>query len=245
MRQAAIVGVTGRARCVGVDNPRCVGVDLGVKALATLSTGEVIRGPKAHMALLGRVRRTSRRLSRKVKGSNNRRKARVKLARLYARIAVIRADALRKHTTDLTRRFPTLGIEDLNVRGMVKNRPLPRSIAARGFFAFRRQLAYRAAMRGGWIVVADRSYASPKTCLVWGHRLDDLPLAVRAWTCPAYGTPHDRNVNAARNLKTMAVSSTVSAGEREARPSSQDEDETGLDEAGSQQRIGSAPSRPA
>ncbi len=193
------------------ENQGAVGVDLGVKALATLSTGEAIPGPKPHQALLDRLRRLSRSLSRKVKGSANRRKAKAKLAKLHARIAAIRSNALHQLTTDLTRRFHTIGIEDLNVKGMVRNRRLSRSIADMGFFEFRRQLEYKAAMRGGQVVVADRWYPSSKTCSDCGHRLDELPLSVREWTCPVCCAVHDRDVNAAVNLKNMAVSSTVAA----------------------------------
>lgn len=139
------------------ENQGAVGVDLGVSALATLSTGEPpVPGPKAHKALLKRLQRLSRSLSRKQKGSANRRKAKVKLARLHARISNIRQDAMHKLTTDLMRRFHTIGIEDLNVRGMVQNRHLSRAVSDMGFFEFRRQLEYKAAMRGGQIVVADR-----------------------------------------------------------------------------------------
>jgi putative transposase len=182
------------------ENQGAVGVDLGVSALAALSTGETFPGPKPHKALLDRLRRLSRSLSRKQKGSVNRKKARARLAKLHARIANIRADALHKLTTDLTRRFDTIGIEDLNVRGMAKNRHLARSIMDTGFFEFRRQLQYKAAMRGGVVVVADRFFASSKTCSACGHKLDDLPLSVREWTCPDCGAIHDRDVNAARNL---------------------------------------------
>ena len=192
-------------------NQGAVGVDLGVSALATLSTGEVIPGPKAHKALLGRLRRLSLSLSRKQKGSANRKKAKAALAKLHARIAAIRSDALHKLTTDITGRFHTVGIEDLNVRGMVKNRRLARSIADMGFFELRRQLQYKAAMRGGLVVVADRFYPSSKTCSACGHKLEVLPLSVREWTCPGCGSVHDRDANAAINLKNMAVSSTVSA----------------------------------
>ena len=193
------------------ENQGAVGVDLGIAALATLSTGEAIAGPKPHKALLARLQRLSRSLSRKQKGSANRKKAKAKLARLHARIAAIRSDALHQLTTNLTRRFHTIGIEDLNVRGMVKNRHLARSVADMGFFEFRRQLDYKAAMRGGQIVVADRFYPSSKTCSACGEKLVELPLSVREWTCEQCGTHHDRDVNAAINLKNMAVSSTVSA----------------------------------
>lgn len=189
------------------ENQGVVGVDLGVSALATLSTGESMVGPKPHKALLGRLQRLSRSLSRKQKGSSNRNKARAKLAKLHARIANIRSDALHQLTTSLTRRFHTIGIEDLNVRGMVKNRCLARSIADMGFFEFRRQLHYKAAIRGGQVVVADRWFASSKTCSACGHKLESLPLSVRQWKCPECGTKHDRDVNAAINLKQVAESS--------------------------------------
>ncbi len=114
------------------------------------------------------------------------------MAKLHARIAAIRADALHQLTTNLTRRFHTIGIEDLNVRGMVKNRHLSRAVSDMGFFEFRRQLEYKAAMHGGMIVVADRWYPSSKTC-------------------PDCGVIHNRDVNGAINLKNLAVSSTASA----------------------------------
>ncbi len=191
-------------------NQGAVGVDLGVSALATLSTGQSIPGPKAHKALLCRLKRLSRSLSRKVKGSSNRHKAKLKLARLHAKISNIRQNSLHQLTTNLTRRFHTIGIEDLNVQGMVKNRHLARAVSDMGFFEFRRQLQYKAAQRGGCVVVADRWFPSSKTCSHCGHKLETLPLSVREWTCPACDTTHDRDVNAAINLKNLAVSSTAS-----------------------------------
>ena len=203
------------------ENQGTVGVDLGVSALATLSTGEKVVGAKPHKALLSRLQRLSRSLSRKVKGSANRHKAKQKLAKLHARIANIRQNSLHQLTTDLTRRFHTVGIEDLNVSGMVKNRHLSRAISDMGFFEFRRQLEYKAGMRGSVVVVADRFFASSKTCSApgCGHKVDKLPLSVREWTCPVCGAVHDRDVNAAKNLQEYAsatlsnhaVSSTVSA----------------------------------
>jgi putative transposase len=193
------------------ENQGAAGVDLGIKALATLSTGESVEGPKALKHLLCRLRRLSRSVSRKVKGSKNRNRARKRLARLHARIGNLRGDALHKLTTDITLRFHTIGIEDLNVRGMTRNRHLSRSVSDMGFHEFRRQLEYKAAMRGGQVVVADRFFPSSKMCSTCGHKLDDLPLSVREWTCPECGARHDRDVNAAINLRNNAVSSTVSA----------------------------------
>ena len=196
---------------VHAENQGTVGVDLGVSALATLSTGESVPGPKAHTALLARLRRLSRGFSRKQLKSRNREKARRKLARLHARIANIRADALHKLTTDLARRFSLIGIEDLNVKGMMRNHRLARSIADMSFHEFRRQLEYKAAIRGGQIVVADRWYPSSKTCSVCHSHTDELTLGTRQWTCSSCGSRHNRDVNAAINLKNLAVSSTVSA----------------------------------
>jgi putative transposase len=188
-----------------------VGVDLGVKALATLSDGSVFEGPKALRYYLAKLKRLSRSLSRKVKGSANRRNAKAMLARLHARISNIRKDALHKLTTDIACRFQIVGIEDLNVRGMMANEKLARSIADMGFHEFRRQLDYKVKMHGGIVVAAPRFYPSSKTCSACGHVVSTLPLSVREWTCPACGVLHDRDRNAAVNLERLAVSSTVTA----------------------------------
>lgn len=194
-----------------VENQDVGGVDLGVTTLATLSTGEKIAGPKPHKALLGRLRRLSRAHSRKQKGSANKRKATMKLARLHARIANIRRDALHKLTTMLATRLGIIGIENLNVAGMVKNHSLARAISDMGFFEFRRQLEYKAKMRGGKVVVMDRFFPSSKLCSDCVFHAGEMSLSIRAWTCENCGEHHDRDVNAARNLKNMAVSSTVTA----------------------------------
>lgn len=208
---ASITVDTTQNHLMPAENQGVVGVDLGVSALATLSTGETVAGAKPHKALLSRLKRLSRSLSRKTKGSANRHKAKQKLAKLHARIANIRQDTLHQLTTDLTRRFSLIGIEDLNVSGMVKNRHLSRAISDRGFFEFRRQLEYKVAMRGGLVVVANRFFASSKTCSGCGEKVEKLPLSVRQWECPCCGASHDRDVNAAINLANYAVSYTVSA----------------------------------
>ncbi|ANB01467.1 RNA-guided endonuclease TnpB family protein [Ectothiorhodospira sp. BSL-9] len=220
------------------ENQGSVGVDLGVLALATLSTGDTMTGPKAHTAVLKRLRRLSRSLSRKQKGSSNRNKAKAKLARLHTRIANIRQDALHKLTSDLTRRFHTIGIEDLNVRGMMANRHLARSIADMSFHEFRRQLAYKADQRGGQVVVADRWFPSSKMCSVCGSVQKVMPLSTRQWICPDCGVHHNRDVNAARNLAHYAVSSTVSACGEEGAGSGR---KTGVKPASVKQEISTEP----
>jgi len=208
---ASIVVDTSSSFLPPTENQGVVGVDLGVSALATLSTGETFVGPKALRSLLSRVKRLARSLSRKVKGSRNYTKAKIKLARLLARIADMRRDGLHKLTTSITRRFQTIGIKDLNVKGMLANHCLARSIADMAFGELRRQLEYKAAWCGGQVVVVNRWYPSSKTCSCCGHRLDVLGLQVRQWHCPTCGALHDRDVNAAINLRNMAVSSTVTA----------------------------------
>jgi putative transposase len=155
--------------------------------------------------MLDRLRRLSRALSRKVKGSRNRGKAKLKLARLHARIGNLRSDALHKLSTSLARRFHTIGIEDLNVKGMLGNRRLARAIAAMGWHALRRQLTYKAAWRGGELVAVDRWYPSSKTCSCCGHVVQQLDLGTRQSECPGCRTVHERDVNAAVNLENMAV----------------------------------------
>ena len=193
------------------ENQGVVGIDLGVKKLATLSNGEEIVGPKAHKFLLKRLKNLSRSLSRKQKGSNNRFKAKQKLSKLHARITNIRLDALHKLTTSIVNRFSAVVIEDLNVKGMMKNRKLSRSIADMSFYEFRRQLEYKLKFRNGNLIVADRFFASSKLCSECNFKNEELTLSHRTWTCQSCQTFHERDFNASMNLKNLAVSSTVLA----------------------------------
>lgn len=186
-----------------------VGVDLGIKELATLSTGEVIPALKPHRAAHQRLVRLSRSLSRKQKGSSNRAKAKTKLAKLHQRISNIRTDALHKLTTKLATEFGTIAIEDLNVSGMLRNRCLARSIADAGFHEFRRQLEYKAVMTGAHVHVVDRFFPSSKTCHSCGT-IHPMKLSDRIMVCDC-GNIMDRDLNAAMNLKNNAASSAVSA----------------------------------
>jgi putative transposase len=203
-----------------------VGVDLGVKDFATLSTGEKLEGPKPHTALLRRLRNLQRSLSRKQKGSANREKAKRKVAKIHYRIWCIRQDFLHKTTTRLAQEFNDICIEDLNVKGMsssakgtvenpgkmVKQKSgLNRRILDQSFFEFRRQLKYKADMYGSKVTIADRFFPSSKTCSSCGENNKDLKLKHRKWTCSACGTDHDRDVNAAVNLNNLAASSAVIA----------------------------------
>jgi len=188
-----------------------VGVDLGVTALATLSTGEVIVGPKSHAAALKRLRRANKAQARKRRGSANFRKAKARLGRLHARIANIRRDALHKLTTGLTKTYRTIGIEDLNVRGMAANHHLARAVMDGGFFEFRRQLDYKARLYGSRIVIASRWYPSSKTCSCCGVIKETLALSQRTFTCDDCGFEAGRDHNAALNLARLAASSAVTA----------------------------------
>lgn len=187
-----------------------VGIDLGVSALATLSTGAVIEGPKAHKAALARLRRLSRTLSRKKRRSANARKAKARIARLHKRIADQRRDAAHKATTMIAQRFAVIGIEDLNVRGMVKNRTLARAVSDSGMYEFRRQLEYKARMYGARVVVAGRWFPSSKTCSCCGVVKPRLALSERQFRCDECSFEAGRDVNAALNLAAMAASSAVS-----------------------------------
>jgi putative transposase len=185
------------------ENQAVVGVDLGVKDLAVLSTGEKITGPKALRRYQQRLARLQRQLARKQKGSANRLKAKRRLARLHYRISCIRGDSIHKFTTRLAREYGTIVIEDLNVAGMVRNHRLARAISDQGFGEIRRQLEYKVEPVGGRVVVADRWYPSSKTCSVCGYRMTELSLGTRTWVCPGCGTQHDRDQNAAQNLKQL------------------------------------------
>lgn len=186
------------------ESQAAVGIDLGVNTAATLSSGEKLPGPKALPAHLERLQRLSRWHSRKKQGSNNRRKSAMRLARLHARISNVRHDWLHQTTTRLVCEFAVIGIEDLNVRGMMANEKLARYIADIGFYEFRRQLEYKARLHGAQLLTASRWFPSSKMCCVCGRISEELPLSIREWTCEC-GTFHDRDINAARNLRRYAL----------------------------------------
>ena len=198
-----------------------VGIDLGITCLATLSTGEKITNPRHERKDRARLARAQRELSRKAQGNGaNRAKARVKVARIHARIADRRRDFLHKLTTRLVRENQTVVIEDLTVRSMVKNHKLARAISDAAWSDMRMMLEYKTAWYGRQLVVVDRWFPSSKLCGACGTIRAKLPLNVRTWTCEC-GTVHDRDVNAAKSLLAAGLAVSVcGAGVRPQRESS-------------------------
>ena len=198
-----------------------VGIDLGITCLATLSTGEKITNPRHERKDRARLARAQRELSRKAMGNGgNRAKARVKVARIHARIADRRRDFLHKLTTRLVRENQTVVIEDLTVRSMVKNHKLARAISDAAWSDMRMMLEYKTAWYGRQLVVVDRWFPSSKLCGACGTIRAKLPLNVRTWTCEC-GTVHDRDVNAAKSLLAAGLAVSVcGAGVRPQRESS-------------------------
>ncbi|MGY5858124.1 MAG: RNA-guided endonuclease TnpB family protein [Candidatus Thorarchaeota archaeon] len=188
-----------------------VGVDLGIKTLATLSDGTTFSNPKALQKHLRNLRKLSRNLSRKKKGSKNSEKARFKLAKLYLKTFNIRQDTLHKLTTYLAKNHGTIVIEDLNVSGMMKNRKLARAIADVGFYEFRRQLEYKCHWYGSELVIASRTFPSSKMCSQCGRRKKYLSLSEREYHCEQCGLVIDRDLNAALNLVTVSLPETETA----------------------------------
>lgn len=177
-----------------------VGADLGVKNLAVLSTGEHFSNPRNLAKSAKRLRRYQRSVARSKKGSHNRRRKVLRVARLHWHIANQRKDAAHKLTTSLITRFGRIAIEDLYVKGMVKNHNLAKAISDCGFAEIRRQLEYKALSAGTELVLVDRFYPSSKLCSNCNYKYSELRLKDRSWTCPSCGQTHDRDVNAAINL---------------------------------------------
>lgn len=178
-----------------------VGVDLGIKTLATTSDGTEYPNRKFIKQSDTKLRRESRRLSRKQKGSRRYEKQRVRKARLEEHIANQRRDYLQKTTKELVRNFDVICIENLKTKGMMKNHKLARSLSDVSFFEFRRELEYKAEWYGKTVQVIDTFYPSSQLCHSCGYRNPETKnLSIREWTCPECGEHHDRDVNAAINI---------------------------------------------
>lgn len=185
-----------------------VGLDMGIGSLLALSTGEKVANPKAFRAKHKALKKAQKALARKQKGSNNRHKARLKVARAHEAIANARKDFLHKLTTRLVRENQTIAVEDLAVKNMVKNHSLALSISDASWGELVRQLEYKCEWYGRELVKIDRWFPSSKRCSHCGHIVEKLPLNIRSWDCPSCGSRHDRDVNAAINV--LAAGQAVS-----------------------------------
>jgi len=184
---------------------KTVGVDLGLKSYLVTSDGEVLDNPKYYRRDEKKLAKAQRKHAKKKKGSKNRDKARQKVARVHARITDTRRDFQHKVSTKLVRENQVICLEDLNVKGMLKNHCLAKSISDVGWSELVRQIEYKARWYGRSVVRINRFEPSSKTCHDCGYVLDTLTLDVRAWACPECGVQHDRDSNAAKNIEAVGL----------------------------------------
>ena len=186
------------------------GIDLGLSHFCILSTGEKVENPRLHKKMLRKIKKANRRLAKATKGlsrmedSNRRRKRKLRLAKLHAKVKDQRTDFLHKLTTRLVRENQALAIEDLNVAGLVKNRKLSRAISDAGWAKFKTMLAAKCDKYGRNLTIVDRWYPSSQICSCCGKSGGKKELNVREWTCLYCNTTHDRDLNASENLKRWA-----------------------------------------
>ncbi|RMG12414.1 MAG: transposase [Cyanobacteria bacterium J055] len=192
--------------------PKCsneLGVDLGVTSLVALSNGEKIANPKGFNAKRRQLKKAQKVLARKQKGSNNRHKARLKVAKVHQEISDARKDFLHKLTTRLVRENQTIAVENLAVKNMVKNPKLALSISDASWRELVRQLEYKCDWYGRTLIEIDRWFPSSKRCGNCGHIVEKLPLNIREWDCPNCGSHHDRDINAAHNILAAGLAVKV------------------------------------
>lgn len=193
---------------IGVDKNNVIAIDLGVTDFAVLSDGTKIKSPKFLKAKLRQLKKAQRQLAKKQKGSNNRRKQADRVARLHQKIRFQRNNWLHQLSRSLVDQYDLICLEDLNIKGMVKGkktRHLNRAIADQGWYMFVDQLVYKAKLYGKHTFKIGRWDPSSKTCSSCHHKIDKLELDVREWICPKCGATHDRDLNAALNIKFWAM----------------------------------------
>lgn len=177
-----------------------VGIDIGVKDFVITSDGEVFENKHFFKKEEKQMKKLQRQLSKKVKGSNNRKKAQVRIAKLFERITNKKGAYIHYVTNELLIYFDTIFMEDMNVQGMLRNHHLAKAIQEVGFYKFKETLVNKALVNGKQVVFINRFYPSSKTCSVCGYKKRDLKLSDREWVCPQCGTKHDRDINAAMNI---------------------------------------------
>lgn len=187
-----------------------LGIDLGISSFATFSDGTKVNAPRPLKGGLSRLRVLQRRVSRKKKGSQNRKKANLKVAKQYEKVTNIRKDFLHKLSTKIVNdsQVDTICIEDLNIKGMVKNHNLAQTISDVSWGEFIRQLEYKCLWKGKNLIKIGRFEPSSKTCSNCGTKVEKLPLHIRSWTCTECLSTHDRNINAAMNIKFMGLTNS-------------------------------------
>lgn len=186
-----------------------VGIDVGLTAFVTLSDGTKYEAPKPLAKYLKQLAKLQRQHSKKQKGSNNRKKSAQKIAKLHRKIKNIRQDYSHKLSAELAKTKPLIAVEDLNIKGMIQNKHLSRSIADVGWSSFLTMLEYKTKWYGSWLYRIGRFEPTSKACSICGYKLQALPLSVRSWTCPECGAKHDRDVNAAQNILKIAIGANL------------------------------------
>lgn len=186
-----------------------VGVDLGIKTLATLSDGMTVENPHFLRENQAKLKRMQRHLSRKKLGSNRRNKCRLKVSRLHCDIANKRSWYMHNLTTMLVNNYDVICIEDLNVSGMLQNHKLASSVSDTSFSMFRNQLEYKCRWYGKELIVIDRFYPSSKTCSRCGWKNKDLKLSDRTFVCKDCGLEINRDLNAAINIQAVGVDAAI------------------------------------
>ncbi len=197
---------TDKASLLQTNRGKQIGIDVGLKAFCSDSNGNTVENPHPLKKLQRKLRREQRRLSRKMPKSVNREKARIRVARVHERIANIRRDFLHKISTRLARENQTVAVEHLNIKGMLRNHKLAKPISDASWGELFRQLSYKTELHGGDLLKVDTFYPSSQTCSICGYQNPlTRNLSIREWDCPACGTHHDRDVNAAKNILRKAL----------------------------------------
>lgn len=196
-----------------------IGIDLGLTDFCIFSNGEKVENPKYYTSLQKKLAREQRKLSRmqklaleknkKLRDCKNYQKQKIKVAKIHEKIANKRTDFLNKLTSDIVKNHDIICLEDLNIKGMLKNKKLAKSISDVSWSKFVSNLMYKAKWYGKEVVLIDRWFPSSKTCHVCGYKKEDLQLKDRIWLCPVCETNHDRDINAAINIKKEGLRLTV------------------------------------